>query len=218
MTLFALFVSSLVVAQWPSLPYNPDENGDGHIGVVDLQGLLANYGNEFASAVISEDGESAITYMGNMDYPPCALLCENLPGVWKVPTLEQLGLVWEEVNVGSPAGTWLLPPSGAGDVGTTVGDGAFTLRIYNSNGNQYGSAKAKESNRCYCAAKQLPRVEYSFCLTTDDTYNDLNATGSGATVFQSCCDDKVENGWYPLGGLSKGATNDGGQAFWRFAQ
>ena len=42
-------------AQFPSLPYNPDENGDGLIGVV-LQGLLANYGNEFASAVISEDG------------------------------------------------------------------------------------------------------------------------------------------------------------------
>lgn len=34
-------------AQFPNLPYNPDENGDGLIGVVDLQGLLANYGNDF---------------------------------------------------------------------------------------------------------------------------------------------------------------------------
>ena len=45
-------------AQFPNLPYNPDENADGLIGVVDLQGLLSNYGNEFASAVVSEDGES----------------------------------------------------------------------------------------------------------------------------------------------------------------
>ena len=59
LTLTALLISSLAMGQFPNLPYNPDENGDGLIGVVDLQGLLANYGNEFASAVVSEDGESS---------------------------------------------------------------------------------------------------------------------------------------------------------------
>ena len=56
-------------AQSFPLPYNPDENGDMLIGVVDLQALLANYGLEFSSAVLSEDGESAITYMGDMAHP-----------------------------------------------------------------------------------------------------------------------------------------------------
>ena len=40
-------VSLGATAQFPSLPYNPDENGDMLIGVVDLQALLANYGKNF---------------------------------------------------------------------------------------------------------------------------------------------------------------------------
>lgn len=47
LTASALLFSLVVAAQFPNLPYNPDENGDGLIGVVDLQGLLANYGTEF---------------------------------------------------------------------------------------------------------------------------------------------------------------------------
>ena len=49
LTLHALFrSSSLPMGQnLDHLPYNPDDNGDGLIGVADLQGLLANYGNEF---------------------------------------------------------------------------------------------------------------------------------------------------------------------------
>ena len=46
LTISALLVSSLAMGQWPSLPYNPDDNADGLIGVADLQALLANYGNE----------------------------------------------------------------------------------------------------------------------------------------------------------------------------
>ena len=60
-----LFTSSLAVicfstyAQFPNLPYNPDENGDGLIGVADLQGLLA-YGSEFSSAILSDNGNIAV--------------------------------------------------------------------------------------------------------------------------------------------------------------
>ena len=60
-TLAALLFVALTTesaAQSFPLPYNPDENGDGLIGVADLQGLLSNYGSEFSGAVISEDGES----------------------------------------------------------------------------------------------------------------------------------------------------------------
>ena len=68
-------VTTESAAQSFTLPYNPDDNGDMLIGVVDLQALLANYGLEFSSAVLSEDGESAITYMGDMATRYAA--CEN---------------------------------------------------------------------------------------------------------------------------------------------
>ena len=74
-----MFAVSLgVAAQFPNLPYNPDENGDGFIGVADLQGLLSNYGDEFDTAVLSADGESAIVYIGDVAYP-CLLYTSPSP-------------------------------------------------------------------------------------------------------------------------------------------
>ena len=71
-------------------PYNPDEDANGIIGSPDLLSLLALYGEEFSPAVISEDNESAIMYMGDMDYPLCAQSCRNLPGMWNIPNIEDL--------------------------------------------------------------------------------------------------------------------------------
>ena len=201
-------VTTESAAQSFPLPYNPDENGDGLIGVVDLQGLLANYGSEFSSAVLSEDGESAITYMGEMAYPPCAMACKNLPGMWTIPTLEQLGLVWEEVNAntfGVNADTWLIPSQGAGDVNINGGDRAFTLRVYNRNGYQYGSAHAGGTAKCYCAARQLPRVEFYKCV------------GNGSNAVEecvTCTNTKLAEGWQllPPGGSSIV------QDLWRWAE
>ena len=138
------------------LPYNPDENGDGLIGVVDLQGLLSNYGSEFSGTVISEDGENAITYMGEMAYPLCAMACENLPGMWRLPTIEQLGLVWDEVNddQGSP-NTYLLSDPTDAEVNIGGGDGLYSLRLYNRNGYLYGSAHAIQENKCYCGRQAI---------------------------------------------------------------
>ena len=197
-------VSLGAVAQFPNLPYNPDENGDGLIGVVDLQGLLANYGNEFASAVISEDGESAITFMGEMAYPLCAMACEGLPGMWQLPSIDQLGLIWEEVNATSTL-TWLIKDSNGGDVLSTSGQGIWAMRVYNSNGYMYGTAQVNLSARCYCAAKQLPRVEYTYCE---------------GTTIQTCANDLVDDGWYPLGGAMKHQYNGENkiQAFWRWVE
>ena len=82
----------------PQLPYNPDENGDGLIGVPDLQALLAQYGLEFNSAVLSEDAQSAIVYMGDMAHPVCSQACDNLPGFWHMATMHDLGLVWDDIT------------------------------------------------------------------------------------------------------------------------
>ncbi|MDA0568676.1 MAG: T9SS type A sorting domain-containing protein [Bacteroidetes bacterium] len=100
--LFTLLIAALSLNAFsqgiPQLPYNPDENGDGLIGVPDLQGLLSQYGLEFNSAVVSDDAESAIVYMGEMAHPVCNLACDNLPGVWHMSTMNDLGLVWDEVT------------------------------------------------------------------------------------------------------------------------
>ena len=44
MALLALLVSTAAVAQIPTLPWNPDENGDQFIGLPDLLSLLGVYG------------------------------------------------------------------------------------------------------------------------------------------------------------------------------
>ena len=216
-----LFASLLTVvcfathAQFPSLPYNPDENGDMLIGVVDLQALLANYGLEFASAVLSEDGESAIVFMGAMGYFECEYSCNQLPGFWSLPSGVDLVPVFSDLNTNYTY-TWLsmtdfieFPYNRA-----PYYQGANGI----SNREVVGTVDVGNNYRCYCAAKQLPRVEYSYCMTTGSTYNYLDYQGSAAVLFQSCCDDKVENGWYPVGGISKGSTSDGAQAFWRWAE
>ena len=214
LTASAMLCSFLAAAQFPNLPYNPDENGDGLIGVVDLQGLLANYGNEFSSAVLSEDGESAITYMGEMPYPLCAQACRNLPGMWQMPQLQELGLVWDEVQ----------PTGGNANVRTWL-RGVWSSEEYNppyykattySNGDINVSSVVEgivaSSYRCYCAARQLPRVEYSYCYS------------QGLGGLEICSNSKTSEGWYPMGGAAT-STNSGStgsthfiQAFWRWAE
>lgn len=220
LTASAMLFSFLAAAQFPNLPYNPDENGDGLIGVVDLQGLLANYGNEFAGAVLSENGESAIVYMGEMQYPHCEYACEQLPGYWSMPELKDLVPVWGEVYNNTNPQTWLKPQENMLDL-TGAKERLFPyFQGYSNNGSRgvYASDVGFNINdyRCYCTAKQLPRVEYTAC-------EGCNYSGNGAyTVLnlQSCIDEKLAEGWYPLGnaaqtGYGGGCTN---QAFWRWAE
>ena len=217
LTISALLISSLAMGQWPSLPYNPDDNADGLIGVADLQALLANYGSEFSSAIVSEDGESAIVYMGEMGYPLCAMSCKNLPGIWSLTTLDDLGLVWDELTIEiSQASTWIeqantysTPYDNVLEYltsGNSVSEGAFVGHTDHP-GRLY---------RCYCAAKQLPRVEYSQC---SNCVGNLYGTPSAASI-EGCCNQKVAEGWYPLGGTSPSGASYPciSQSFWRWAQ
>ncbi|MDB0025354.1 hypothetical protein N9D95_02300 [Flavobacteriales bacterium] len=201
-------ISTAVRAQTFPLPYNPDENGDGLIGVVDLQGLLANYGSEFSGAVISEDGENAITYMGEMAYPLCAQSCRNLPGMWDISTIEDLGLIWDEVggtkNANASDQIWITLPEGTRQFGFfgKFNNSQYSWGIIQSG---FGGQNGNYEYDCYCAARQLPRVEYSYCEGTD---------------IQECANEKVEDGWYPLEGITKISYNGQNkiQAFWRWAE
>ena len=182
----------------PQLPYNPDENGDGLIGVPDLQALLSQYGLAFNSAILSEDGENAVVNLGDMSYPECASSCRNLPGFWSVSTLEDLGLVWNTVN----SNTWLKP------------EGTIPMFLYNfpnpSILTQYYS-----SAKCYCAAHEMPKVEYTTCDASSNSNGFPNML-----QIQPCINDKLELGWYPLGPPQSIGGNGFAltQAFWRWAE
>ena len=204
-------VSLGAAAQFPNLPYNPDENGDGLIGVVDLQGLLANYGNEFSGAVISEDGESAITFIGNMAYPQCAQACKELPGKWAVPDVEDLGLVWDDIHPGNDVGIRQTPQTPT-----------FWIRYRPVNGETQGISDSRQDYRCYCAAKQIPRVEYSYC--SGGAPDDI--------ALNQCINEKLADGWYVISGFPVSRDKQGSHfygsnvgyealthaSFWRWAE
>lgn len=205
LTASALLFSLVVAAQFPNLPYNPDENGDGLIGVVDLQGLLANYGNEFASAVLSNDSSSALIFTGVLQFPVCCQSCDELPGHWDVATYREVGPVWDEIRA-SAEDTWFgdQPYSGS----------QYQVLYWKSTpvNPAYAylegpSRELDQGKRCYCVAKELPRVEYSYCKGTD---------------IITCADEKVQQGWYPLGGTSGNHSHSSNQTivqgFWRWAE
>ena len=218
-SLFAV-VCFATYAQFPSLPYNPDENGDGLIGVSDLQGLLANYGNEFASAIVSEDGESANVYMGQMAYPLCTQSCNNLPGIWSIPSLEDLGLVWGEVyNTQAISHTWLTPATNS-----AVNSTYLLQYFYSGTGSSESNHLIDQTNhpqkeyRCYCAAKQLPRVEYDYCFGTSNLSNQTSALTASLNDLKACVNDKLSVGWHLLGTTQPQSFDTEVQGLWRWAE
>jgi len=196
LTILALLVSSLAMGQWPSLPYNPDDNADGLIGVADLQALLANYGSEFASAVVSEDGESAIVYMGEEQYILCSKSCKEFPGNWSIAEFEDLVLVWDEVySENDTRSTWCKrEDQNFDDAGRPLFPYFYSQNVQTVPGN-FSLHEIKVTRypqyqyHCYCAAKQLPRVEYFTCKAS---------CSDGPAALDACVNDKLIEGWYPL--------------------
>ena len=190
------------------MPYNPDENGDGQIGVADLQGLLANYGNEFVG-VVSSNG-AAMVELGELSKPECMTACHNLPGNWTIPTSKFLMLHMNLVNevldrdsdATSDSNFFWVENNGYTDYRTSNDDqvlvhGISTLDAANLDyvvsGPYTGTEISLSSfsdfvdELCLCAIQEKPHVEYFLC-----------STGS-ADDLQNCVDEKVQDGWYPLG-------------------
>jgi hypothetical protein len=168
--LFTILIAALSLNAFsqgiPQLPYNPDENGDGLIGVPDLQALLAQYGLEFNSAVLSEDEESAIVYMGEMAHPVCNLACDNLPGVWHMSTMNDLGLVWDEITE-LESSIWI------GNLDFAYrNEEPSKVRAYHYYSPTFDSHNViqypGDLKDCYCAAHELPKVEYKIVVDNHD--------------------------------------------------
>jgi len=225
-------VSLGAAAQFPSLPYNPDDNGDGLIGVADLQGLLANYGNEFASAVSSNG--AAMIQLGPLSKAECMTACNSLPGNWTIPTSKFLmlhvDLVHEVLDLDPNQGDgsdyfWAENNGYTDDAGSVdehrlihgVSDYDMArLQSVSTGGGLTGTRIRLAPNPsedyydelCLCAIQEKPHVEYFLCST------------GAPSDLQNCVDEKVLDGWYPMGAPQyfNSSGNSWVQALWRWAE
>ena len=178
--LMLLAFTTAAQAQFPYLPYNPDENSDGLIGVADLQGLLALYSQEFSGATLSNNGNIAVMEVGEMKYYQCHSACASLPGAWSMVDQKSAALILEQVS----GNMWI-------DLATEGLSQTSGLHM-NYNGYVTGSVgTSPPTHTCCCYAKQRPRVEYSYCSGGDPTEE----------AFNQCISEKLAEGWYPLSGF-----------------
>ena len=206
-TLLALLLSCSMLAQGPvEFPWNPDADGDDFIGVNDLMALLGEFDSVFSEEglYLSADSLSAMYDAGSMKYVQCQVACKNLPGNWKMPRLSEVAVFDQDM--------WLETPESA----TFYNSSQYSMRYLRADG-EVRHRYADDPWGCFCVTKERPKVEYSFCSAYQSVVN-IDGIGSNTAEFQECCDEKLENGWYPLGGFSKGHTADAGQAFWRWAE
>ncbi len=203
-----LLFTGQIQAQTPvEFPYNPDFDGDDFIGVLDLVELLALYETTFSeeNLYLSEDSSGAVINLGQMAYPQCAYQCSNLPGKWRVALLEDLGMVWDSLLTIAPGISWL---------GGTGSQREFSFINVSSPYTSYTPTSQMDTNilgtnqNCLCAIREMKPVEVSYCTG--------NYAMSGSFELP-CVDEKLSEGWLPLGGLSI-SSGKGTQAFWRWAQ
>tara|TARA_Y100000991_G_C21911586_1_gene322560 strand:- start:126 stop:737 length:612 start_codon:yes stop_codon:yes gene_type:complete len=192
-------VGLCAAAQFPNLPYNPDENGDGLIGVVDLQGLLSNYGNDFSAAILNDDSTIAILDQGIGTYVSCRTTCASLPGSWSLVDIESAGNILDQM--GGVTYAWCGIPGDPGNIS-----------LVNALGNLFpNQTTGLQSNwRCFCQAKQLHRVAIFTCTSSCD---------DGIEALDACVNEKAAQGWYPMEQSQQQVNNICfWQPMWRWAE
>ena len=128
--------------------------------------------------------------------------------MWHMAKMTELALVWNEVyTTNEITYTWV----GNNEKRVFDNDNEFLVFYSNSSWdadyhNLVATQRPGHSYRCYCASRQLPRVEYTFCR------------GPWENTLE-CAEEKTSAGWYPLGGISaEEILGHVGQAFWRWAE
>jgi hypothetical protein len=129
--------------------------------------------------------------------------------------MDDLALVWDEV-LSPVTKTWIKSPKIVTFNSSNNDVQAYHYFGYSSYFVQHKHEMTENPSltyKCYCAAHELPKVEYSYCEGSD---------------IQECAEDKVTNGWLPLNGVSSHHLYPGGgtlsnyqykvQAFWRWAE
>lgn len=199
------------------LPYNPDSEPDGYIGVGDVLELLAMFGAEFSTAILNSDSTSAIVeapFSNNHNGPNrsihgCRAYCKSLPGNWRATTISDIEEHWEVFPTSISTSVWindlqnpfesrflyLEHPDQCDQPGTSC------TRPY------VGFTNSSINPKCYCATQERPKVEYTMCHE-----------GSKSALL-NCTSLLTAQGWLPLGPVSYdgNAGYQFAQAFWRWA-
>jgi hypothetical protein len=172
--------------------------------------LLALYETTFSeeNLYLSEDSSGAVINLGQMAYPQCAYQCSNLPGKWRVALLEDLGMVWDSLLTMAPGSSWLGGTGLEQEISYFSVTSTNAVFIPNSEFAAWGGMNASSQNHCLCAIREMKPVEVSYCTG--------NYAMSGSFELP-CVDEKLSEGWLPLGGLSI-SNGKGTQTFWRWAQ
>ena len=190
------------------LPYNPDSEPNGYIGAADVVELLTYYGQAFTpdGIYVNDDSTHVLMDVGDLTYPECAYTCQHtLPGSWRMATVTDAGAAFNAVRGGL---SWINPEGFLSDKDTYGNVIRFHWNVNGTFGEVYDFDVTRS---CFCATHERPKVEYSYCY------------GDALNGIQGCCDEKVQDGWYPLGSLINSnpyaAENDTrlSQAFWRWA-
>ena len=176
-------VSLGAAAQFPNLPYNPDENGDGLIGVVDLQGLLAEYGSEFS--LLSSDNEVAMTRLPDQTLIECRNSCNSLPTSWHILDSDAAALHLDALNELVELNSYDRFWTGANGMANFL----FTVGGGRTIGGANESPSPNNSYGCICYVKQRPKVEFFTCTAS---------CSAGIEALDECVNTKASQGWYPM--------------------
>ena len=218
LAVFAAFSVSAQVNGF-QLPYNPDSEPDGYIGVGDVLEVLAFFGAEmtYDGIYVDDDSTHVLLNVGSLSFPECAFSCEHtLPGSWRMATITDAGAAFTAVKGGQ---AWVNPKGFLSDKDNY---GNIVRWHWDTNGTLIGANDFDITKACFCATHERPKVEYSYC------------SGTTATSLTSCIEDKLASGWYPLSGFPNhhdkqgyaagaGAVNSGfyqytHASFWRWAE
>ena len=199
LTLTALLISSLAMGQFPALPYNPDENGDGLIGVSDLQSFLAAYNSEFSSAA-SSNGIAFILIGEEMTKAECMTACNALSGPWGLPTTSEVSenvyLVYEAVGIepDESLNFWGVNTGYTDDYastddyvphGVSLQDEIWVVPYSSGIDVQAATENNANERNCLCSVAERPKMEYMRIVQDGDT-----------PTMNSMVNELLGDGWY----------------------
>lgn len=185
LALFATFAAAGQVNGF-QLPYNPDVEPDGFIGVGDILELLVLFGNQFSpeNVYVNVDSSHVALNQGQMNFFECSAECASLEGSWRMANELDFGFVWEGLPVDQYF--WLNNSDyhyGNGYTGTGT-----VIRKNPSNINGYSKLEDGDVH-CLCATRERPKVEYLVLDPMESIYND------SAVEFEPWLNDKAQEGW-----------------------
>lgn len=199
-TLAALLTSLVALAQTPQLPFNPDENGDGLIGVADLQSFLALYNTEFSAAVTNNG--IALINLGSMNRVKCLTSCNNLPGTWGMASRREISMNWQ---LFAEAIDWDPDIGGYQNDSDRLWTSTRNTDYPDSEGPNYAIFQQDSDNDwtidsgtmterecevcalCVCSITERPKIEYQRIVQD----------GSGPTM-NTIVNELLNEGWYIL--------------------